>query len=709
MNNRTPITVDDLYQLGWLEDPRFSPDGRQVAFVRVSVDREGNCYHHAIWLAPTHGGPARRFTAGAKNDTTPRWRPDGRRLAFCSNRDGDAAQIYSIDLNGGEARKLTSLPYGASAPAWSPDGRRIAFLGRVNADERASEDRGETPPEPADDWEREHADARRKHAEQQRFDPRVLTRLPYRGGTSFFDDRRNQIYMIDLPDDDEAPPPTPRRLTDGDWHYSAPVWMPDGQSILTTATRDPEADSIFAYYDLLRVPVPADGRGEATRLTEAGFSYYDPEPSPDGRLIALRRLPDDRPLAAGARIALISADGGEPHDLTAETDLSVDQHRWLPGGGGLLYTAGWRGATPIFRAMIEDQDKETRRQGDKETGRESVSLSPGLVSPIFSANNRMISDFDIAPDGSIAFVASAADNPCDLFLRRADGQELQLTQINHALLAERTVVPTEELIYQAPDGREVQAWLLYPPDFDSAKTYPLAVHIHGGPHVMWGPAMRSMWHEWQTNAARGYVVLFCNPRGSEGYGEYWRDAIHANWGVADAPDILAGIDATIARGGIDTARIAVTGGSYGGYMTTWLIGHSDRFACAVSARGVYNLLSEHSTSDAHELIEIEFDGYPWEHYEKLWEHSPLAHAHKINTPLRILHSEQDYRVPISEAEQLFAMLRRRKHVVELVRYPREGHELTRSGEPRHRADHMERTLEWFDRYCMPPEDDKMTR
>jgi len=713
MNDRTPITIDDLYQLGWLEDPRFSPDARQVAFVRVSVDRVGNCYRHAIWLAPVDGGPARRFTAGVKSDTTPRWRPDGRRLAFCSNRADDATQIYTIELAGGEARKLTSLPYGASAPAWSPDGRRIAFLGRASAPERDTEDSRDPAPEPADDWDREHAEARRKHTEQQRFDPRVLTRLPYRGGTAFFDDRRNHIYVIDLPDDDEDPPPTPRRLTDGDWHYSAPVWMPDGQSILTTATRDPEADSIFAYYDLLRVPVPAEGRGEATRLTEAGFSYYDPEPSPDGRLIALRRLPEDRPLAAGARIAVLSADGpsagsggaGSPHDLTAETDLSAERHRWLPDGAGLLYTAGWRGEEPIFRVMIED--KETGRQGDKEMSALPVSLAPCL--PVFEAHGRIISEFDIGLDGSVAFVAGAPGNPCDLFLRRPDGQELQLTRINHKLLADRTIAPSEELIYRAPDGREVQAWLLYPPGFDAAKKYPLAVHIHGGPHVMWGPGLRSMWHEWQANAARGYVVLFCNPRGSEGYGEYWRDAIHASWGMADAPDILAGIDATIARGGIDPARIAVTGGSYGGYMTAWLIAHSDRFACAVSARGVYNLLSEHSTSDAHELIEFEFDGYPWEQYEKLWQHSPLAHAHKINTPLRILHSEQDYRVPISEAEQLFAILRRRKQVVEFVRYPREGHELTRSGEPRHRADHMERTLEWFDRYCKPSENDKMTR
>ena len=694
MNDRSSITIDDLYELGWLEDPRFSPDGRQVAFVRVSVDRAGNTYRHAIWLASADGQSVRRFTAGAKSDTTPRWRPDGRRLAFCSNRAGDAMQIYTIDLAGGEARQLTSLPQGASAPAWSPDGRRIAFLGRANADERDTEDSGESAPEPADDWDREHADARRKHAEQQRFDPRVLTRLPYRGGTSFFDDRRNHLYVIELPADDEAPPPTPRRLTDGDWHYSAPVWMPDGLSILTTATRDPEADSIFAYYDLLRVPVPTTGRGEAQRLTEAGFSYYDPEPSPDGRLIAQRRLPDDRPLAAGARIAVLNADGSStPHDLTAATDLSVDQHRWLPDGDGLLYTAEWRGDQQIYHTSIIENEAAQGQRGAAAVEDRSPAhrLTP--------APTRIISEFDIGPDGSLAFVAGAPDNPCDLFLRRPDGQEIQLTRINAALLNERIVAPTEELLYRAPDGREVQAWLLYPPDFDATKQYPLAVHIHGGPHVMWGPGTRSMWHEWQANAARGYVVLFCNPRGSEGYGEYWRDAIHANWGVADAPDILAGIDATIARGGIDPARIAVTGGSYGGYMTSWLIAHNDRFACAVSARGVYNLLSEHSTSDAHELIEFEFDGYPWELYEKLWQHSPLAHAHKITTPLRILHSEQDYRVPISEAEQLFAILRRRKQVVEFVRYPREGHELTRSGEPRHRADHMQRTLEWFDRYC----------
>jgi dipeptidyl aminopeptidase/acylaminoacyl peptidase len=702
-DDRSPITIEDLYQLGWIEEPRFNPDGQAIAFVHVTVDRAGNRYRRAIWLAPADGRPPWRLTAGTKSDTTPRWSPDGRRLAFVSNREGQKSQLYLIDIRGGEARRLTNMPQGASDPAWSSNGKRIAFLSMTNPAERDAEDRDEPQPEPADDWERQQAEARRAYEEQRRFDPRILSRLPYRSGTTFFDDRRNHIYIVGVPDGDE-PPARPRRLTDGELHFGAPAWMPDGLSILSTSTRDPEADAMFTYFDLLRVPVPAEGRGEAQLLTETGFSYYDPHPSPDGSLIALRRRPDDRPFAAAARIALLPAEGGALRDLTADADLNVEQYRWLPNGQGLLYSAGWRGEQAVYQVALshaasptKDDRRSTIDQREKQSSTVDRRSSP--PPPVFPTAGRLISDFDVGPDGSVAFVAGAADNPCDLYLLRPDGAEARLTTINARLLSQRRIAPLKEVLFAAPDGRQVQGWALYPPDFDPSKRYPLALHIHGGPHVMWGPGMRSMWHEWQVTAARGYVVFFCNPRGSEGYGEGWRDAIHAGWGVIDAPDFLAGVDAMIERGGVDPARIGVTGGSYGGYMTVWLIAHSDRFACAVSARGVYNLITEHGTSDAHELIEFEFDGYPWDMHEKLWQHSPIAHAHNITTPLRILHSELDYRVPISEAEQLFSILRRRKQVVEFVRYPREGHELTRSGEPRHRADHMERTLEWFDRYC----------
>ncbi|MBO9313732.1 MAG: S9 family peptidase [Chloroflexus sp.] len=676
MTNPTlqPFKIDDLYELGWLEDPRLSPDGRYVAVVWVTVDRVGNSYHRHIALVPTDGSkPLRRFTRG-KQDQQPRWSPDGQWLAFVSNRDDERGQIYLISVNGGEARQLTNHPNGASDPAWSPDGRYIAFLAPVNADEQAREDAGDSPPPPADAWEARRAREQRQHDEELRTDPRVITKLPYRSGTSYFDDRRRHIYVVEVNDDDT--PATPRRLTSGDLHYSAPVWMPDGLALLSTATRDPEADSLFAYYDVMRIPL--DG-SRPQPLTSAGFSYFDPRPSPDGRQIAFLRLNEARLLGEGRRVAIIPATGGEPHDLTAHTDLNVEQFHWQPDGQGVLFSAAWRGHAHVYQIGLPGTP----------TYRNGMTLVGGM---------RIVSEFDVGRDGSIAFIAGSADNPCDLFWRSADGQEHRLTRINEHLLSQRIIVPIEEMLYLAPDGSEVQGWTLHPPDFDPARRYPLAVYIHGGPHIMWGPGFRSMWHEWQVAAARGYVVFFCNPRGSEGYGELWRDAIRGNWGEADAPDILAGIDALVARGYIDPNRIGVTGGSYGGYMTAWLIGHDDRFACAVAARGVYNLLTQHSTSDAHELIEIEFGGFPWELYEELWDHSPLAHAHKIKTPLLLLHSELDYRVPISEAEQLFAILRRQKKVVELVRYPREGHELTRSGEPRHRADHMRRTLEWFDRY-----------
>jgi dipeptidyl aminopeptidase/acylaminoacyl peptidase len=672
-----PFVVDDLYRLPWIEDVQLSRDGRMLAYVQVSVDRVNNTYRRTIYVATTDGGIPRRFTSGRKADHSPRWSPDGRRLAFVSQRDDERGQIYLIALDGGEAQQLTKAPHGANAPAWSPDGKQLAFLARVNEAERTSENQGETPDEAVDAWQARRLTEQRKHDEEQRNDPRVISRLPYRSGTSFFDDRRSHIYLVELPEGDVTELPPMRRITDGDLHYAAPNWMPDGQSILTTATRDPEADSIFAYYDVLRVPV--DG-GKPAILTAAGFSCFDPQASPDGTLIAFSRLPEDRLLAAGNRVAVIPAEGGDAVEITLHTDLNVEHFRWQPDGQGVYFQAGWRGDASIYTTGVP--------------GTAAYKHSSTLV-----GGKRLISDFDVAQDGTIAFIAGSMYNPCELFLRRPDGSELQITRLNEQLLAERRVAPGEELLYNAPDGAEVQGWVLYPPDFDPQQRYPLAIHIHGGPHIMWGPGFRSMWHEWQVSAAQGYIVFFCNPRGSEGYGEQWRDGIRKRWGEADADDIHAGIDALIERGYVDPDRVAVTGGSYGGFMTTWLISHSDRFACAVSARGVYNLFSQHSTSDAHELIEIEFDGFPWEIQEELWDHSPIAHAHKITTPLLILHGELDYRVPVSEAEQLFAILRRQKKTVEMVRYPRAGHDLTRSGEPRHRADHMQRTLAWFERFC----------
>jgi dipeptidyl aminopeptidase/acylaminoacyl peptidase len=311
--------------------------------------------------------------------------------------------------------------------------------------------------------------------------------------------------------------------------------------------------------------------------------------------------------------------------------------------------------------------------------------------------------FDLArQSGQIGFVACTPERPPDLYTAAPDGSdERRLTDFNARFLARKQVMPVEEIWITAPDGVEIQGWLIQPPGFDPAHKYPLAVEIHGGPHAMWGPSTLSMWHEWQCLAARGYVVFFCNPRGSEGYGYAFCDAIHGRWGDADMPDILAGVDHVVSQNYIDPDRMAVTGGSYGGFMTAWIVGHDARFAAAVSQRGVYHLSSFFGSTDIPEFIEGEFDTRPWEAYERLWRHSPLAYVEHIKTPLLILHSERDFRVPIPDGEHLFLTLRWLKREVEFVRYPREGHELSRSGEPRHRVDRLNRILDWFDKYCRP--------
>jgi dipeptidyl aminopeptidase/acylaminoacyl peptidase len=675
---RQPFTIEDLYQLGWVENPAFSPDECWIAYVRVSVDQAANCYRRAIWITATDGSITRRLTSGTRSDSAPRWSPDSRQMVFSSNRDGDLSQLFLINITGGEARCLTTSRHGASDPAWSPDGCQIAFLAPLSAEECAQEDSGDTPEPPSTAFDRTQAKERQAHAEQQRNDPRVVTKLPYRSGTTYFDQRNQHIYIIDLPLDDETDVGTPRRLTEGELDFGPPVWSHDGQSLIATHGRDADADTLFGFDDLVRVPVLASGRATIERLTGPGFSYSDPQLSPDGRWIAAVCRDEGRPLARGAGLAIIPAAGGTIQYLTDKSDLNVEEYRWSPDSTALLFTAAWWGEQPVYRIAIDGSSQ---------------------VVPAFQpAEARFVSEFDVGADGSIASIAGSDGNPCELYLVQPDGTELRVTNVSERVIAQRVVAPFEELSYAASDGQIVQGWVVYPPNFDSATPYPLAIHIHGGPHLMWAPGYRGMWHELQVNAARGYITFFCNPRGSDGYGEAWRDGVHGAWSAA-ADDILAGIELLIARGHVDTTRIAVTGGSYGGYMTAWLIAHQQRFACAVAARGVYDLISFHGTSDAHELIEFEFDGFPWQQHDLQWQQSPLAHAHHIVTPLLILHAELDWRVPISQAEQLFSNLRRRRIPVELVRYPREGHELTRAGEPEHRADHMRRTLEWFDRYC----------
>ena len=677
MSKQQPITVEDLYLIKTVEDVQISPDGERVAYTLWTLDKASNKNKRAIWtIVPASGGRPRQFTAGDSSDHSPRWSLASKTLAFVSDRSGKP-QIYLIDLDGGEARRLTNMPNGATSPAWSPDGKRIAFLSFVHAQERRDEGRGVQPP--GDPIKARVLEETRKKTDEDKTDPRVHDTIPYRTGVDYMSGRRSHAYVVNVADARNQVS-KPVRLTDGDRDYSAPVWAPDGRSIYSNAKRN-RRPNLFLYRDIVRVPAEP-GRtkpGPMRRYRDPGYSAYGPRVSPDDEWIAYTRIDEDNSFAEVSRIAVRAAHGrGKPVALTDAFDRTPEIVEWSRDGRSILFTAGDHGETPIWK----------------------VSRIGGKVKRLAGGRWHVVTSFSQSRSGRLAFSVSAPEFPRDAYVCEADGSGAKrLTRVNDDWLKNRRVVIPRRVNYKSPDGWNVQGWVYYPPGFSPARRrkWPMIVEIHGGPQAMWSPAGLTMWHELNVMAGAGYITFWCNPRGSDGYGTAFARGLVDDWG-ASTPDILAGMDLVIAEGHVDEKRMCVTGGSYGGWATTWIVGHSDRFAAAAALRGVYNLISFDGTTDINNFIRDAFGAYHWEDHDKLWRQSPLVYVKNIRAPLLILHAENDFRAPIPDAEQLFAALKRLGRKAQFVRYPREGHEQTRSGEPQHRVDSMRRILEWFEKH-----------
>ena len=673
MPTNRAITAEDLYAMQFVEDPQISPNGKYVAFVKVTIDKLGDKYNRAIWLIDlTDKAPRpRQFTFGAKPDHSPRWSPDGKTLAFVSSRN-DKQQIFVIGLYGGEARAITSLPNGATAPTWSPDGKRIAFLSRLNVEERANEDSGKEDPPPATELEAKHRKELRDAAEKKKTDPRIITRFPYRSGTEFYDDRFSHIYVMEAPGEGESS--RPRRLSDGDMNFGEIEWSPDGKYLYSVQSRDPDYDP-WHHLDIVRFNATGI-RKPFTWITKTDQDYLSVKASPDGKWLATQRQPYTSSYGKTTHLAILPVGGGPARDLTLGLDRQVESIQWAADSKSLYLQAGDHGNVEVYRVNL--------------SGSDPVKVVSG---------RRMVAGFTVSDPGDVAFVTSIPERPADLHVSRK-GKEARLTDFNRKLLEEVHVAQTENASFTAPDGRKIQGWLLKPMGFKKGQKYPLVVQMHGGPHLMWGSAMASMWLEWQLQAARGYAVFYCNPRGSDGYGEEFSSVITGDWAHDVTGDILTGVEGVIAKGFVDPKRMAITGGSYAGYMTAWIVSHNDGFACAWSQRGLYNVISMYGVTDIPWFMEREFEmTMPFEALEKSWGQSPLAYVRNIKTPLAIEHQENDYRCPISEGEQLYGALKRLKREVVFYRYPREGHEMSRGGEPQHRVDRLNRMVEWFDRWC----------
>jgi dipeptidyl aminopeptidase/acylaminoacyl peptidase len=639
------MVPEDVYELTGVSDPRVSPDGRTVAYVVWRLDRESNATKGAIWLAAADGStPPRQFTAGDALDADPRWSPDGGRLAFTSKRGTDAAQLHVIPVAGGEAQRLTDLKEDVQQAAWSPDGSRLAFTSRVPAPENDEKDE-------------------RKRA------PRRINRLAYKlDNEGWTIDRPHHLHVV--PADGSG---DPVQLTSGDFEDVRPSWSPDGERLAFASARHADWDVVPGQDIYL---VSKEG-GEPERLTSTDGHASLPSWSADGTRIAYTFTPGVFDDPRHTQVAVIDVGTRDRRLLTETLDRNSSPYPELReplwDGEDLVFAVEDAGNTHLYRVPADG------------------SAPPELV----VGGDRAVTGYDLV-GGMLVHAVTAPTALSELY-----AGERQLTNVGEAFAAGRELVAPERFTAVSPDGTEVEAWIVRPAGFEEGRKVPTLLNIHGGPFTQYG---NKFFDEFQVYAGAGYAVVYCNPRGSSGYSEAWGRAIRGpveggpGWGTVDYEDVMAVMDEAIKRFDfVDPDRLGVMGGSYGGYMTSWIVGHNDRFRAAISERAVNNLLAEGGSSD----IAIFWKGYigahPWEAPDAYMQMSPSTYAKDITTPLLILHSENDLRCPIGQGEDLFIVLRALRRDVEFVRFPAEGHELSRSGSPAHRVARFEIVLDWWKR------------
>jgi dipeptidyl aminopeptidase/acylaminoacyl peptidase len=673
------ITAEDLYRWKWVSDPQISPDGKRIAFALKTVDQEAGEYRSAIWVVPTDGniGDARRFTFGPKSDRSPRWSPDGKWLAFVSDREGAGGkdtkedkekgkgkpQIWLIPGDGGEARQLTFMKHGAGDPVWSPDGRYLSFTAQTGGDDEPDEPEGKKTPK-----------------------ARKIDRLWYKlDGVGWIYERRTHIFLIS-PEGGE-----PRQLTDGDWDDGDVAWSPDGQFIAFSSDRSEDRWERPAG-DIWVVPVVA---GEPYCLTDDGkIAAGNPGWSPDGKTIAFLAGLQKK---SGGHIDVYTvsahrAAGAPPQYRALTTDFlgnckdSIgddmrEEHGhpapiWSLDGSTLYFMAEVRGSSHVF----------------------SMPSAGGTPTQITQGEQHLL-DFTLdAARQRMGLAIAEYNHPGDIFTQAVDEQEKhRLTEVNGEFLSEIYIAKPERLAFKGAEGWSIEGWILKPEGFDPSKKYPMILEIHGGPQTAYGYTFHQ---EFQMHCGRGYVVLYTNPRGSTGYGREFSLAVSGNWGKGDYEDVMHGVEALVQQGYIDETRMGVTGGSYGGFMTNWIVGHTDRFKAAVTQRSVVNMTTMFGNSDFGWLIgEDNFDDMPpWEAPERYAFHSPITYVKNIKTPLLILHSEQDLRCPIEQAEELYTALKHMKRDVEFVRFEGQSHGLSRFGHPKLRVERLKLIAGWFEKY-----------
>ena len=664
ISKKRSITAEDLLKLKFIRSVAISPDEKQIAYSLEWIDAEENKYYSNIWLVSAKGGKPRQFTHGKVKDGKPCWSSDGKRIAFISKRN-EKQGIYIIPADGGESRKLVEMDGTFSSLSWSPNGKSLLCTFRKN------------DPTPKADKDK---------AEKKQPVVRHITRLFYKHDGEGFRPKDGFHLWIFASDTGKG-----KQITKGKYDERAPAFSPDGKRIafVSNHSKDPDFDSLR---DDLWI-VSKDGDRIKKIPTPAG-PIESPTWSPDGKRIAYlgHTNPNDAWGVTNYHVWVVPMNAkGKAKDLMPNfdrmaMDMTLSDMRavhdasypvWSADGKQIYFLGSDQGNAHLFL----------------------VKSSGGNPARLISRPMELINFDTSGSKDQFALLVSDQLNPGDIWLlnlsTKQSSKAKRLTDVNRELFANIELSQPEEIHYPSHDGTKIQAWIMKPIGFKRGKKYPAVVQVHGGPRAQYG---NTFFHEFQLLAANGYVVFYANPRGSQGFGEAFADAITKDWGETDFKDVMAGVDYLETKDYVDSKRIGVMGGSYGGYMTNWLVGHTDRFKAAVTQRSVTNLISFFGSSDIGYDDWREFGGHPWDNFDEYVRMSPITYAKDMKTPLLIIHSENDLRCPIEQAEQLFIALKVLGRKVEFLRFPEETHDLSRNGRPDRRIERLKRTIDWFDRH-----------
>ncbi|WP_078381509.1 S9 family peptidase [Sutcliffiella halmapala] len=656
---RRKIEAKDLFRLTSLTDPQWDKASRNYAYVQTTINEEENEYQSSIYVG-TLEGEAKLFTTGKGRATTPRWSPDGSKLAFVSTRN-EKAQIYVMPVDGGEAEQVTFCKYGARNPIWSPCGTKILFSTSVELEEDLQPDS-------------------KVNEQKKKPEPLVVEKLRYKSDAKGFLDKKNDhLAVLEL----ESKSLT--LLTHGDRDYGSPAWSPDGKSIafVTNLEENPDETLVSDVY------IMELESKEKKKVTKSNGYFSTITWSPDGKYLGFLGHEKDFQSATLTRVWVyeIAAEGLQclTENLDIEVgDVAIGDFHSGNVNPGLMWTEDSEG----FYFVISDKGG---------TGISYGSLD-GAVYPIHLPDEHVYAvSMLTGTHEAIVGISNSAD-PGELYhLDFKNQTKKQLTNANQAWKEDVEISIAEPINFKAPDGWDIHGWVMKPIGFEEGKKYPTILEVHGGPHAMYA---NTYFHEFQTLAAQGFVVLFTNPRGSHGYGQEFVDAVRGDYGGKDYLDVMSAMDYALETFDfIDETNLGITGGSYGGFMTNWVVSHTDRFKAAVTQRSISNWLSFYGVSDiGYYFSEWEVKGNMEDKVEKLWDHSPIKYVANVNTPLLILHGEKDYRCPIEQAEQLFIALKKQGKTTKFVRFPDSNHELSRSGNPALRIHRLDNIKNWFVEY-----------